>query len=297
MIRTTGDPEPQPEQLAEPIDRDFERALRSLDSATFYDLLSQADTKEAFRVLVAKLAARRADLVVSREGADADQCPSFLIEAKRWTGYGRLDLQPRDSGRTQFLAESRDYCAALVAAYEGQSERAHPCPLSSQAPGAAEADTVAGTHDHWRVLPSFSTLPLTRTTCRTAAAVTPMTKSATGQLENDPADDYSHFPRGRLRVGTASVVSRFLVTIQDKQAARDYRAGLLRLIDGILSALHLMQVVLLAALAHQPQAISCVLVMLSSIRHYGHRGEPDAWPLSDFSLKPEQQWGAACPVT
>jgi hypothetical protein len=54
----------------------------------------------------------------------------------------------------------------------------------------------------------------------------------------------------------------------------DNKPTLLRLLDGILAALRLMVILVLAALSRHPQALTFVLVMLAACLHYGRRAEP-----------------------
>jgi hypothetical protein len=68
---------------------------------------------------------------------------------------------------------------------------------------------------------------------------------------------------------------RIVLTFQVDVPPRDNRAALLRLLDGILSALCLMLVLVLAALSRQPNALAFVLVILAVCLRYGRRSEPD----------------------
>jgi hypothetical protein len=53
------------------------------------------------------------------------------------------------------------------------------------------------------------------------------------------------------------------------------REGMLRLVDGILTALKFALILFLAAFARGPNVRSIVLVLVATSRHYGHRSEPD----------------------
>jgi hypothetical protein len=90
----------------------------------------------------------------------------------------------------------------------------------------------------------------------------------------------------------ASATMRFTVTFSDRQLFQDYKNGLLRLVDTLLASLLRMLVVLLAALAHQAIAPAFLLVMLRSIRHYGHRGEPDHLALPALAPTFDRRRGA-----
>jgi hypothetical protein len=77
---------------------------------------------------------------------------------------------------------------------------------------------------------------------------------------------------------------RLTVTFRDQRQFQDYRAGLVQLVDAALVLLLRVLVVLLAALAHRTRAPVYLLVLLSTVRHYGHRSEPDHQPLPACAL-------------
>jgi hypothetical protein len=90
----------------------------------------------------------------------------------------------------------------------------------------------------------------------------------------------------------AAALTESRVTVQDMQLVRDHRAGLVRLVDAILFALRLMLARLRSALAHRPTVAAFLLVMLRSLRHYGHRGEPDHLSPLPLALTSDRQRGA-----
>jgi len=289
VIHWSGQPVPGLQQAVAP----FPDNPRQPDAELWGGSWSFTHTKEAVRIRLAKLAKRRADIVVLQKDDLDERCPSFLIEAKRWTGEDQPSDRHGFTVSTHFPAGSDTDSVVLRAACCGQSDQSRSGP-ALLVPPAAEADTATGSHDHWRVMPSYSSRVLN---LATRAARPPVPRTAATRSGSDSFDSLPYLAQDCCHVEAATVVGSFRVTLHDKQAARNFRAGLLRLVDGILSALRRMLVVLLTVLAHQPRAISFLLVMLGSIRHYGHRGEPDAWLLPDFSLRPKKQWGAACPVT
>ena len=67
---------------------------------------------------------------------------------------------------------------------------------------------------------------------------------------------------------------RFLLALQEDVFSPDSNAALLRMLDGILAALCLMFVLVLAALARRPDGLMFVLVMLAACLRYGRREEP-----------------------
>lgn len=69
--------------------------------------------------------------------------------------------------------------------------------------------------------------------------------------------------------------SRLLLAFRETALLRDSGNALLRLLDGILAALRLMVVLVLAALSRHPDALIFVLVMLAACLRYGRREEPD----------------------
>ena len=69
--------------------------------------------------------------------------------------------------------------------------------------------------------------------------------------------------------------SRLLLAFREDVLLRDNGNALLRLFDGILAALRLALVLVLAALSQHPDALIFVLIMLAACLRYGHRGEPD----------------------
>lgn len=74
------------------------------------------------------------------------------------------------------------------------------------------------------------------------------------------------------------------VTFRDQRQFQGYRAGLVQLVDAALVLLLRVLVMLLAAFAHRTTAPVYLLVLLSSVRHYGHRSEPDHQSLSALAL-------------
>ena len=78
---------------------------------------------------------------------------------------------------------------------------------------------------------------------------------------------------GRGFVGSPG--PRLLLAIKDGALPRDDRTALLRFLDGILAALCLMLVRVLAALSRRPDALTFALVLLAACLRYGRRGEPD----------------------
>jgi hypothetical protein len=83
------------------------------------------------------------------------------------------------------------------------------------------------------------------------------------------------FALSRMPYGLPS--PRIRPRFREEALSPDSRAALLRLLDGILAALCLMLVLVLAALSRHPDGLIYLLVMLAVCLRYGHRGEPDAY--------------------
>ena len=68
---------------------------------------------------------------------------------------------------------------------------------------------------------------------------------------------------------------RFLLALQENVFSPDSKAAFVRMLDGILAALCLTLILVLAALARRPDGLTFVLVMLAACLRYGRREEPD----------------------
>jgi hypothetical protein len=147
---------------------------------------------------------------------------------------------------------------------------------------------------YWQALPTYGDRPFAVRNCcgKSSTALTRETVAAAHVPDRTLVVWRAGYEEPTFHLSFREIVDSFTVTIRDKQLARDYRAGLLRLVDGILSALRLMLVRLLAALAHQAQATGFLLMLISAVRRYGRRGEPDHLPLPVSPLQPNRPWGA-----
>jgi hypothetical protein len=76
--------------------------------------------------------------------------------------------------------------------------------------------------------------------------------------------------------------SDFITLVIGLDQFRQLRAGLLRIIDGVLAALRLALVLVLAAYAYCPATRSLTLLIIATFRHYGHRSEPDDYALPTY---------------
>lgn len=145
------------------------------------------------------------------------------------------------------------------------------------------ADANVLTAAHLDALPAYVTRPfLTRDCC-------PAAPSVPARADADEADvrtqllAYAELLR--------ATVTRLIVDFTNRRQFHDYAAGLLQIVDVLLASARRMFVVVLAAFAHQATTPSFVLIMLGSIRHYGHRGEPDHLTLPARVLRSNQQQG------
>jgi hypothetical protein len=109
----------------------------------------------------------------------------------------------------------------------------------------------------------------------------------TSSFEKTPFNSWSHYTDAPIRVTNQAQRSQHvgrsgglhtslhLLGFQADVFPPDNLSAFLRLIDGILAALCLMLVLVLAALCRHPDALAFVLVMLAVCRHYGRGGDPD----------------------
>ena len=84
-----------------------------------------------------------------------------------------------------------------------------------------------------------------------------------------------------------------LLAFKEGALSRDNRTALLRLLDGILAALRLMLVRVLAALSRHPDALAFVLVLLAACLRYGRRSEPDDHAF--LPIRRYQRSSGSCP--
>ena len=147
----------------------------------------------------------------------------------------------------------------------------------------------------FRALPAYAIRPFATSACACCRAslpvVTPETITAAQANSGDGGSIIEEF------VAMARSIVGIRVTTSNKQIARDYREGVRRFVDGILAVLRLVIVMVLSALSHSAVTPAFVLVMLATVRHYGHRGEPDGHFLPAPAAQPQRSLGAVCLVT
>lgn len=188
---------------------------------------------------------------------------------------------------------------------DNRAPHASPCDLLTAAPPDASSgasasapgvvDAAADDSAHYKVLLAYAIRPFaiaTRACCR-ASLQTIMPDSITAAQA--ASGDVGSLLEELLALARSAIGIR--VTTSNKQIAQDYRHGLRRFVDGILAALRLVIVVVLAALSHLATALTFLLVMLATVRHYGHRGEPDGHFLPALAVQPQRSLGAVCRVT
>jgi hypothetical protein len=183
--------------------------------------------------------------------------------------------------------------ATYVAPYPGEPDAL--AALVSTQPESVSDDDVSA---HWRALPAYGDRPFE---IRVGAcclerlpSIPPEVIDAARASHHDAAVPLSALVAWAGHVGRAE---RIRVTTANSQIAADYCKGLRQFIGGILVVLRQMLVLVMAALSHQPQTPTFLLVMLSSIRHYGHRGEPDGHFLPAPAVQPCRSRGVVCLVT
>lgn len=219
------------------------------------------------------------------EDEHADVLPALRFAANGDTvRLGRHDLVI--TGPNNFVVvECKSFASPVRAALE-DSDRGRRLPAT------LTADEQAGAH--WRALPLYAQRPLTLQACCTMSVPTsvsnvvgPPVPEATIALEEEWAcillwicEMYP--PRASIRT-----------TTQSRRLVRDYREGLRRFLVGVQLFLRSMAVTLLAALSHQTQAPTFLLVMLATARRYGRRDDGDVHALPAPALQPIGQ-GAVC---
>jgi hypothetical protein len=67
----------------------------------------------------------------------------------------------------------------------------------------------------------------------------------------------------------------YCLPVSADSAIIDSWASIVRLLDRVLAALHLMRMRVRVGIRHHPNALTFVLVMLAACRHYAKRSEPD----------------------
>jgi hypothetical protein len=172
--------------------------------------------------------------------------------------------------------------------------RVDPDAGERRRPAALIVDEQAGAH--WRALPDYAPHPLRLQACCAAAAPSSTSVASVVGSPNPlaavtPEDECAcillyicemYQPRVGIRI-----------TTQNRRLVRDHREGLRGFLFNVLTLLRFMAVALLAALCHQAQAPTFLLVMLGAIRHYGRRGDGHAHALPAPALQPQSQ-GAVC---
>ena len=108
----------------------------------------------------------------------------------------------------------------------------------------------------------------------------------TAELRANPPlgqDQYTGRSFGGLRA------SPVMLAVRSDVLPRVDRTALLLLLDGILTALRLTLILVLAALARHPDGLTFVLIMLAACLRYGRREEPDDHaflPKADIEHRP-----------
>jgi hypothetical protein len=160
-------------------------------------------------------------------------------------------------------------------------------------PAALVVDEEAGAH--WRALPAYTRRSFTLQACCTMsvpASVSNVIGPSVPEATSSPEDEWAcilliicekYPPCASIRT-----------TTQSRRLVRDYHEGLRRFLFRVLMILRSMAVTLLAALSHQVQAATFLLVMLAVARHYGRRGDGDGHVLPVPALQPKKQQGAVC---
>lgn len=109
-----------------------------------------------------------------------------------------------------------------------------------------------------------------------SAGTVPARTALSPPIDEPPFSPRWYPPNGAVEIATqAHEAMHVLLRFQEEALPPDNTVALLRLLDGILAALGLMLIRVLAALGRQPDALTFVLVMLATCLRYGRREEQD----------------------
>jgi hypothetical protein len=235
-------------------------------------------------------------LRTARNAIDDDQaadCPLVYM-----VGHGRgSSMADLLLGNVVFQIKSYSYTTALA---DSQSTWAFDQCLSGVPVSlGASRDVEHGVP--WNVLPYYASRPFAPRACcgmsvptreeLVAAQRRKEIRALVVDIMNPLLRDF-FFQRE-----PSEIVPPLVVTIQDKQLAQDYWAGLRRLVNVVLIVVGRMVAMLLASLSRLAQAPPFLLVLLAVVRHYGRRGESDDHFMLTPRVKPMRPRGAACLAT
>jgi hypothetical protein len=240
--------------------------------ANIMDKLS-GDTRTSINSAVKAVKARLADRQVDFAAVSPDG-KIILVEVKRY-----VSPSPRPSKRLS----SDELLARLWSTWDTADSS-----LAEDASQSAYREAVitrnVATVESPRRLPTYATRPFLPQPCCTSGL-----PSSASVGVGEAASTVRVLPF----VSSATSAASFTVlalAFSDRRQFQDYKAGLLQLVGALLACLCRMFAILLAAIAHLTTAPAFALVMLSSVRHYGHRGEPDHL-LLPLALTQAQQQG------
>jgi len=169
------------------------------------------------------------------------------------------------------------------------------------------AGLVSGIHDVGKVRPAFPGSPAGAND-ESPGGIRPgepmwlsWTRRPASHLRHLPARITTDIPafhdrdvtQGRvplLQAIAAEPFRRMSVMFSTAQLARDYRTAELLRGSSVLMALRIMLARIVSALACQPRVLTFLLVLLATVRHFGHRGESDHYSLLAYVLKPSRPW-------
>lgn len=136
-----------------------------------------------------------------------------------------------------------------------------------------------------------------RAHCVSAGRTMPETGRAPSPARERPARPWPHSIEAPIKACGQTLVSAhgagrpLSYAIFPASARREAVAAFIRFLDGILAALCLMLMIVLAVLAKRPAVIPFALVILAACLHYGRREEPAEWlflPMHRY----RNRWGA-----
>lgn len=260
--------------------------ISSPDHARFSDQVSRGRigrTEWLLRAIARVKAARDGLALIDCCGTTENRVQIWYSECKSPVQLPQLEGSRSDSQ----ISFASPYELVIAAPSDASSTTGVPAePVGDAAPTDDNA--------RFRVLPTYAGRPFALSAgacCRGSLPVITPETITTARANSGDLDSIM-----KEIVVIARGVFGLLVKTRDKRIAQDYREGLRRFLDGILAILRRVVVMVLAALSHSAVAPAFLLVILATVRHYGHRGEPDGHFLPAPALQPRSQ-GAVCLVT
>lgn len=244
--------------------------------------------------------------------ADIDTTESFKADMTAWDPERNqpllIEVKQYKSSRARFtlLHDLGHYCLSHddVDRTDSRSQSDDPDWLAFE---HLLAGLVSGIHDVGKVHPALPGSPASAND-ESPAGIRPgepvwlsWNRRTASHLRRLPAKITTDIPafhdrdvaEGRvplLQAIVAESLHRMSVTFGTAQLARDYRAAQLLRASSVLIALRIMLARIVSALACQPRTLTFLLVLLATVRHFGHRGASDHHSLLAYVLNRHAPW-------